>query len=180
MDFLEKDLEDIIWDASQTDDGRQLLFERGLRINGKLYRQVSLGQYGRLDLASVEIYCDRIDINVFELKKDLIDISTMLQAAKYATAIERYYDRILNINRTLNISITLIGREMDLSNNFPFLYNLSPTFSIYLYSYKLDGLHFNYQSKYFHFTSEDFGEINFDISKQDIIEMKERIIDIPF
>lgn len=32
MDFLEKDLEDIIWDASKTNEGRSILRKRGLDI----------------------------------------------------------------------------------------------------------------------------------------------------
>ena len=55
MDFLEKDLEDIIWDASKTNEGRSILSKRGLDIEGKMFRQVSLAEYGRIDLASVQI-----------------------------------------------------------------------------------------------------------------------------
>lgn len=55
MDFLEKDLEDIIWNASQTDIGREELKKRGLEIHGKMYRQVNLGDYGRCDLLTISI-----------------------------------------------------------------------------------------------------------------------------
>ena len=53
MDFLEKDLEDIIWNAQSTREGREKLKSRGLNIQGKVFRQPNLGEYGIPDLVSI-------------------------------------------------------------------------------------------------------------------------------
>ena len=45
MKFLEKDLEQIIFES-----GRDSLRERGLSISGKLLRQLRIGNYGIADL----------------------------------------------------------------------------------------------------------------------------------
>ena len=45
MKFLENDLEEIIYTS-----GRDVLEQRGLTINGKLLRQVKIGNYGIADL----------------------------------------------------------------------------------------------------------------------------------
>ena len=92
MDFLEKDLEDIIWDASKTNEGRSILSKRGLDIEGKMFRQVSLAEYGRIDLASVQIDPSCICVNIYELKKDFINLDSMIQVAKYGSAVREYIE----------------------------------------------------------------------------------------
>jgi hypothetical protein len=93
MDFLEKNLEQIIYE-SDTD----ILSERGLVIYGKLIRQVQIGGYGIADL--IEYERPRFDksvgriikghINILELKKNYVDCGTFLQAIKYLKGISRY------------------------------------------------------------------------------------------
>lgn len=175
MNFLEKDLEDIIWNTSKTDEGRELLYERGLRIEGKMYRQFALGEYGKFDLVSVKMSNYDINISVYELKKNIVDIQTMFQASRYASAINRYLEeKYPNLNKCINIRSILIGREMDLKGDFPLLYNNSPNFDIYLYSYGLKGLFFTYQVKEFHYAEDDIEKVNIPISRNDINEMKNR------
>ena len=57
MEFSEKDLEDIIFDASQDFETRGDLIDRGLDLPlyGKMYRQVNFGAYGIADLINVWI-----------------------------------------------------------------------------------------------------------------------------
>ena len=64
MKFLEKDLEQIIYESSN-----KLLREKGLNIRGKKYRQLRIGNYGIADIISVRRYEDCLYINIYELKK---------------------------------------------------------------------------------------------------------------
>lgn len=110
MDFLEKDLEDIIWNASQTDIGREELKKRGLEIHGKMYRQVNLGDYGRCDLLTISIDDKNVCVHIYELKKDELSTSTLIQVLKYKRAI---LDILLGKlhNHQVSIKCTIIGRS---------------------------------------------------------------------
>lgn len=181
MDFLEKDLEDIIWDSSQIKEERELLAIRGLDISGKLYRQVKLGEYGILDLMSIAIYNSCIEVTIYELKKDEINFLTMMQASRYGTAIREYIGiEYYNLNRPVNIKFVLIGKSVDLKSDFIFLYNHSDNFTIKLYTYALDGLRFSTISKGYTLSDEDFKNLKNPISKDDIIEMKYNKSSLPF
>lgn len=146
IDFLERDLEDIIWDAQATKEGRMNLEKRGLSIDGKMFRQVELGRYGRLDLLTASIFKRTINATIYELKGHKVNAQTMSQAAKYGTAIREY---VGNVYEGLNISIRyiLIGRELDLRSDFVYLYNESSLFEIYTYSFDIDGISFHNHDK---------------------------------
>lgn len=67
MDFLEKDLEDLIYEASQTEEGRSKLVSRGLYpLRCPLKRQVPLGSYGIADLVEVRgtVLADKGDLAI--------------------------------------------------------------------------------------------------------------------
>src|SRR5689334_20163596 len=97
MRFLEKNLEDIIYEADLDS-----LHSRGLTIHGKRLRQVKIGNYGIADLITIErdvfnyAYAVQdtikpfITVTVFELKKEIVNIHTFLQAVKYLKGIKRY------------------------------------------------------------------------------------------
>jgi hypothetical protein len=80
MKFLEKDLEDIIWEASN-----ERLQENGLDISGKKYRQLRIGNYGIADIVSVTkpYYHEYFKkhqkgiITIYELKKELIKYASL-------------------------------------------------------------------------------------------------------
>lgn len=175
MDFLEKDLEDIIWECIQTDNGRKLLCDRGLAINGKLYRQLELGDYGRLDLLSVSINRSNIFINVYELKKGVIDTSVMLQAARYGSAIREYIDKKYpSLNREIIFEFILIGKYIDLHSDFVFLYNMSDAFTVYHYTYQIDGIRFVREDKCYQITNNNLLDTIIPVSRADILEMKNK------
>jgi hypothetical protein len=158
MEFLEKDLEQIIYEASSDE-----LQERGLYLGGKLYRQLRIGNYGIADL--VEFRRPRVHdyfkhhkikglINVIELKKEKVGISAFLQALGYLKGIKRYLEK-RDMHFNYNYSITLIGSEVDSNSTFIYLPDMFymdtekdidhfPDFelSLYKYKYKLDGIHF--------------------------------------
>lgn len=178
MEFLEKDLEDIIWEAYQSEDGKYGLFDKGLPISSKMYRQVNLGDYGILDLMTVSINPNYVRIAIYELKRDIVDISTMAQAARYGTGINKYIEERCNIhNRSISLEFFLIGKTIDRKSDFVFLYSNSPYFKIYLYKYGLNGIHFKYQQK-----NWEIKEANIPNYHQPISEIKSLFeeVDSPF
>ena len=165
MKFLEKDLEQIIYEAD-----KDVLEKRGLYINGKMFKQLRIGNYGIADLVTVVrdynyIYNDSgkdfirpyLIINVYELKKDKIGISAFLQAVRYVKGIKRYLSKRNFYN--YDFHITLIGSDLDTSGSFCFLSDLINSYSecpqtsitgirFKTYSFELEGLKFKNESSY--------------------------------
>lgn len=167
MNFLEKDLEEIIYTS-----GRDALEKRGLTINGKLLRQVKIGNYGIADL--VEFTRPSYDgpnrewfipgrITIYELKKEQIGIAAFLQSLSYAQGILEYL-RYKKKNKQYIIDIVLIGKEVDDKGSFCFIENIllvqndyydkktnfeeKGIISFYKYKYGMDGLYFENMSGY--------------------------------
>jgi hypothetical protein len=160
MKFLEKNLEDIIWESDN-----EKLFERGLPIRGKCFRQLNLGVYGIADLVCVQRYGPfGLRITIYELKKDKIGISAFLQSIRYARGIQRYLN-LRGVKFSFIIDVILVGREIDTTGNFCFLpdlfcdeygaYSGCGSINFYTYKYELDGLHFKNISGYY-LTNENF------------------------
>lgn len=166
MDFLEKNLEDIIFESD-----KESLQKRGLWCYGKFKRQLRIGNYGIADLVLFErtftesyhfdgILKPFLNITIFELKKDKIGISAFLQAIGYAKGIQEYLDEYKpELEYTLNI--TLIGSSIDTSGTFCFIpslfshsrqYECNSSFisniNCYSYQYKLDGMYFKSEDDY--------------------------------
>ncbi len=159
MNFLEKDLEEIIYTAS-----KELLAQRGLFIKGKLLRQLRIGNYGVADLVEFKRpyfdldcnHCFKGEITVYELKKERISISTFLQAVNYVQGLRRYLTT-KNVIDKYNFKIILIGKEIDLFSSFVYLPDLfcqdssmvsfqkESVFNLELftYNYDVDGISFN-------------------------------------
>lgn len=149
MKFLEKDLEQIIWESDNLK-----LQEKGLRILGKKIRQLKIGNYGIADIVSVRKYYEDNSINpillitILELKKDSISISAFLQAIRYAKGIQRYLDE-RDFRHAYEIEICLCGKKIDPFSDLVYLPDLiySNKFSLggvflYTYDYTLDGIEF--------------------------------------
>lgn len=151
MDFLEKDLEEIIYAAD-----REELKKRGLYISGKMYRQLRIGNYGIADIVTVECkkhlydrYLEEIIVNVYELKKDKIGISAFLQAVKYAKGIKQYikhkkYDERIGFD----IHINLIGKEIDTTGEFCYINTVFRDVNFITYKMDIKGLHFEMRNSY--------------------------------
>lgn len=168
MEFLEKDLESIIWESDI-----EMLEERGLTIEGKMFRQLRIGNYGIADLVTVnrrykyENYVDgKLTITVYELKKGKVGISAFLQALRYCKGIAQYLDKRKFYDYTL--AITLIGKSVDLDGSLIFISDLVGGYSdkgdlngyiddisFYSYDYKIDGLNFELHKGY-KLTNEGF------------------------
>lgn len=165
MEFLEKDLESIIWESD-----KKRLEEKGLKINGVLKRQIRIGNYGVADLVSFrrEVFWDYdtpkplcipfMNITVYELKKEKIGISAFLQALNYCKGIKTYLENRKPYFR-FNFKIVLVGRSVDTSGSFIFLEDMiynddyKPTESLvsidfYSYKYGIDGLEFRSECGY--------------------------------
>ncbi len=162
--FLEKNLEDIIFEADKDE-----LSDRGLDIYGKIYRQFDLGKYGIADLVEFYKYieeektCDESTdylVTVYELKRGEIDFSTFAQALRYVNGLiiknKNEYPKI-----KCQYKIVLIGSKLtnkDEFKSFPEL--ISPTFTmredpdkvigieLYEYSYGINGINFKKNDYY--------------------------------
>ena len=160
MNFLEKDLEEIIFTSS-----RETLAKRGLFINKKenFKRQLKIGNYGIADLVSFKRPFYHKDfkevqkglITVYELKKEKISISSFMQAANYLHGIKSFMKK-RGLDENYDYSIRLIGKEVDMHSSFVFLPELISAytyderierpslfyFSSYIYKYDIDGINF--------------------------------------
>ena len=162
MNFLEKDLETIIF---ETDN--DLLTDKGLFISGHKKRQLRIGNYGIADIVTfkrfsyydetIERYRNFLYVNVFELKKDEISMSTILQALSYVKGIERWF-KLYRPNIRVRLSITVVGKRIKENSSFVYLFdymynsigseNNNLSLNAYTYKYKIDGISFVRHSGY--------------------------------
>lgn len=82
MKITESQLEQVIYNTYK-EQGPEALKALGLNLRGDMYKQVPLGDYGRLDLLTVEKTDTHIYLTVVELKKKSIDLKTINQTFKY-------------------------------------------------------------------------------------------------
>ena len=148
MDFLEKNLEDIIFETEN-----KLLRERGLFISGKKLRQITIGNYGRSDIITVSRYYGELEITIFELKSKELTWAAYHQAIRYAKGVERYLLKRNFPNFTMNI--VLIGSSIEKNSDFVYITDLNPRVNIVTYKYGFDGIQFDYHRDY-KLTNEGF------------------------
>lgn len=155
MNFLEKDLEEIVWESNN-----KKLRERGLLIDGIKKRQLRIGNYGISDIVTFERIYEGFGeqyllINVFELKKEKAGMSAFLQAIRYCKGIETYLNEY-KPNIICKFEITLCAKEIDKSSDFIFLtdfiesenYGSLCSLSLYSFKYDIDGIKFKRESGY--------------------------------
>lgn len=147
MKFLEKDLEQIVFEANN-----EYLKDRGLEIDGKKKRQLNVGKYGVADLVTIKRF-KRGDylsgsyqpeqncfITVYELKKDVIDDKTLVQSIRYALGISDYLkqrrSKIYPVFR-----LVLIGKTIK-SETLQVIKTYFQHLEVYQYYYDIDGLRF--------------------------------------
>jgi len=155
MDFFERDLEDVIFNAPANK-----LKERGLDsylYNAHTYRQLTIGNYGIADIIQFKresepyyeghtlCYDPYLNINVIELKKNLINVDTLLQAIGYCKGILKFIESRNTFDIKSKFIITLIGKKIDTSN-FVFLPEIINSndfwLNLYTYEYGFDGIRF--------------------------------------
>lgn len=161
MKFLERDLEEIIMNASEDD-----LQKRGLSsMYGFKRNQVRIGNYGISDIITYyreSNFNEVLDkfaledhyklITIYELKKDNISISSLAQACVYLKGVKDYLRSTGRDVESYHFKIVLIGRKVDMNSAIiyiPDIFN-SDNISVsnYEYSYDVDGLKFKEMKNY--------------------------------
>lgn len=147
MKFLERSLEDIIYQTSNKE-----LRKRGLLIGGFKKRQVKIGNYGTADLVTFKhvpnvfqgkIMSHDFKVTIYELKKDEITLNTFAQACRYREGILRYLNEVREIDADIQVDIVLVGKRI---NGGDFTYTIESMVDTYvcLYDYRHDGIDFDY------------------------------------
>lgn len=165
MDFLEKNLEDIIMENDNSN-----LEVRGLHISGKKFRQLNIRGYGVADIVTYQriqrspecngqkdLYeNEKPSIVVYELKKNKVSVSAFIQAVGYLKGIQRYLEYRNRCLSDYHFGITLIGSQIDLNSNVVFLSDVIDgefgtgglTVDLYTYKYGLNGIIFKLHHGY--------------------------------
>lgn len=164
MKFLEKDLEEIVFNSENKN-----LLKRGLEIYGNKLRQKKVGNYGITDIISYYKEYDYFDdyvfnpekkafdcnlriipslvIDVFELKQEKIGVSAFLQCCNYVKGIKDYLEKRDFNNYRINI--ILIGKTIDVSGSICYLPDIFDNVTFYNYDYNIDGISFKKKQRYF-------------------------------
>lgn len=164
MDFLEKDLEEIL-KTTPTED----LWEAGLDFvycNNIFFTQVKIGNYGIADMLAYSRFRSDIIITVVELKKDRIGISAFLQALRYVRGIQSFFEKrgykkdgqfLHKSFYRVKINIALIGRKLDTEGAFCYLPDLIhfDEIQFYTYNYGFNGITFK-KDRGYKLTDEGF------------------------
>ena len=146
MEFLEKNLEDIIFETPSDNLG-----DRGLYVSGKRYRQLRIGGYGIADMVTIDKEyinyphtCYTIlHITVFELKKNKLDESSLCQASRYIKGIKRYLkQRDIFNNFPIEYKIVLVGKTLNMNSSFVYLTDFVENLEVFTYEYKFNGINF--------------------------------------
>lgn len=147
MNFLEKDLEDIIYSCVIDEDGARLISERGLGdiVNQQRRqvwkRQLEIDGCGIADIVVFQrnpYYQDHIHFTVIELKQGVVNKRAVYQCHKYIEGISEYL-----ASRSIKHTSFgyVIGRSVNIDldkNEVGEIGYIQP----YVYSYALDGLCF--------------------------------------
>lgn len=158
MELLEKELEDMLWDNLNSEEGMKKLENRGLLFpkTGKYFRQLNLQKYGIADIVSfkrMNIEGENVlAVTVIELKRDYINANTFDQAIRYCKGIQHYVRSVRNKKINLIFRVILIGKEIDSDDSFCFLDEIisSERFILVNMTYKLslEGITFKRETGY--------------------------------
>lgn len=142
MKFLEKNLESIIFETDNS-----ILQSKGLDIKGVKSRQKKIGNYGRIDLVSCQEVDNSFLFTIYELKKDKITDSSILQCLRYKKGFISYLESI-NFWFNFSIKLVIIGQNVDLKSELLLSIDLIRDFNgnrlidVYTYKYESDGILF--------------------------------------
>lgn len=156
MNFLEKNLENIIF--NEMDHCR----ERGLDLEPYEfcnYRQLNLAPFGIPDLIQIgsDPYDNQIRVRIIECKRNVIDLTTYSQAARYQTALSR----ILGCcSSNYEFEKVLIGQRIDAKNDFWHVVGTDPRCRVYTYQYLADGIRFKSYYSYGQVALADAADIH--------------------
>lgn len=131
-DFLEKTLEDIVY------ENRYRIYKRGfIDFYFCTERQFTLPSGARMDLFTWELRGEVLFCKIIELKKERVTADSLWQ-------ILRYYDEIFfglyKQFSGLKIDLVLVGNGI--TDNIDSVSTLIPQLSVYEYKYNFDGISF--------------------------------------
>jgi hypothetical protein len=158
MHFLEKNLEDIIWESDNI-----ILQQKNLPIEGKKLRQLKVGNYGRPDIITYtkkykkDVFVSPyLEITIYEFKKEKIGVSAFFQSLKYAKGIQTYLEE-KKPELLFTLNICLCAKTIDISGEFiyiPSLFNSFENFGyineikFFTFDYLIDGINFVEHNEY--------------------------------
>lgn len=134
MNILEKEIEDVIYDAITSDFNA--LTEHGLELVCDMYfRQFDLGEFGIADIIGVSANENKeyAKVEIIELKKDMVNAGAFFQALRYARALQI----IFNDFKEVDIRIILIGKTIDLKSDACFLSDIFPNVDLFTWNIDL-------------------------------------------
>lgn len=157
MEFLEKDLEQIIFENLSDSKKYKNLENRGFCLNPFGYvekpywvgRQVKIGNYGTADLIIVIRSMDgpyenhSLDIYVIELKVNVINNDTLLQVSRYMKGVNRYLKNRVKIR--YSVKGVMIGKKI-CTSDYIYLFDDIIDYGkivVLKYEYGINGLKFN-------------------------------------
>lgn len=151
MKFLEKDLETIIF------ENYHACIDRGLGFikNKFIVRQVNLSRYGIADLISFEVQkqinfeTKILNIHIYELKQDKINISTYTQCARYIVGVRKLLSQFNLKNTQVIIKGIIIGKEIEEDGDFVWLIQMQNNIEAFTYDYEVNGISFDRVGDYF-------------------------------
>jgi len=186
MRILEKDLEDMIYNAYTQDGGRWRLAKRGLELQGYMLRQLPLQNGTIPDLVTFEHgKFDELQVQIIELKKGPIDFDTYKQAYGYLTYVRDLLKHLVFDNNAglaaskTEYEIVLVGSSASdelchLSYDLQFSHSpRGHRLSAYTYEFSaFEGLSFN-KKEYTGFKDDAFirDARVFDASRQSIADV---------
>lgn len=157
MDFLEKDLEQIVFEQLKSLDGCKKLRSLGLPVayNPFVFRQPRIGDYGVADIVSFNR--EHKLITIYELKNKSIDMRTLLQAGRYLKGIKRFIEHRGYNSCDYSIDIVLIGRYLS-TDDWVYLFDgIVENTHVFTYDYSISGIKFNNAAPYnYKLTKENF------------------------
>jgi len=130
-DFLEKTLEDIIF------ENKDFIHNHGLpKFRKTVFRQFVLPSGKKLDIFSYDLIDGNIVIDIYELKRYEINADAICQAYNYFMEVSGF---VAARFKSIDIHIIMIGRYYDPIMIFE---KINLPFSVYTYDYKLSGMTF--------------------------------------
>lgn len=145
MQFLEKDLEAIIWESPVECEARGLdILQMQVFDKGRRYRQMQLGPYGIADLINIYYnpFGKTVWVQVIECKRGKVNGETYLQAKRYAVAVQSLLFETDFIGCTVYLSTVLVGDSVDTTGPLAYAIAEDPHCHTYTYSYAVDGIRF--------------------------------------
>lgn len=143
----EKELEDFLMEDPDN------LVHIGIELskNAKVYRQLSLGNYGRADIVCIDPSPGPdghfwFNVHIVELKKDQIDVNTLVQACRYLVGLRHHLRNSTaqreGLSHKFHYEITIVGSGFN-ATDWIYLSNIA-NFRAYTYDLSLShGISFD-------------------------------------